>query len=153
MSDPEPIVCQIAADFYFSQPNSSRSGAKVFVADMLQLLRTPGLGARVKEATAACEADYPVLEPNLLQENLFAALFDDTMRSARPHPRLEDMAAARADTIVAEFTTERIDAALRHTTQYARISEHHWEVERAREREAEIARNRRRAPRKALYPC
>jgi hypothetical protein len=32
-------------------------------------------------------------------------------------------------------------------------SEHLWEVERAREREEEIARNRRRPPRKPLFSC
>jgi hypothetical protein len=70
---------------------------------------------------------------------------------AKPHPRLEDMALAYADTIVAEFTTDRIEAALRHAARTAAVSEHLWEVERAREREAEIARNRRKSRRKLPY--
>jgi hypothetical protein len=69
----------------------------------------------------------------------------------RPHPRREDMAAAAADTIVAEFTTDRVEAALQRAARHAAASEHLWEVERAREREAEIARNRRKPPRKLPY--
>jgi hypothetical protein len=61
------------------------------------------------------------------------------------------MGAAYADTIAAEFTTDRIEAALRHAARHAAASEHLWEVERAREREAEIARNRRRPLRKLPY--
>ena len=139
---------EVAGDYYFSLPNSTRSGARVFVDDMLELLRTPGLGSRVREAAAACEAAYPIINPNPFQENLRPAIFDCYIRSARPHPRREDMAAAAADTIVAEFTTDRVEAAL-----HAAVSEHLWEIEQARWREEEIARNRRRPKRAKLYPC
>ena len=151
--DLETVVRKVAADYYFSLPNSTRSGARVFVDDMLELLRTPGLGSRVREAAAACEADYPIINPNPFQENLRPAIFDCYTRSARPHPRREDMAAAGADTIVAEFTTDRVEAALQRAARHAAASAHLWEVERAREREAEIARNRPRPKRAKLYPC
>ena len=92
--DLETVVREVAGDYYFSLPHSTRSGARVFVDDMLELLRTPGLGSRVREAAAACEADYPIINPNPFQENLRPAIFDCYTRSARPHPRREDMAAA-----------------------------------------------------------
>ena len=41
MSDAATIVREVAADYYFSLPHSTRSGAAVLVDDMLQLLRTP----------------------------------------------------------------------------------------------------------------
>jgi hypothetical protein len=62
------------------------------------------------------------------------------------------MAAAYADTIIAEFTPWRVEAALQHAARMAAASEHLWEIEQARWREAEIARNRRKLPRKPLYP-
>jgi hypothetical protein len=153
MSDLETVVRQVAGDYYFSLPHSTRSGARVFVDDMLELLRTPGLGSRVREAAAACEAEYPIINPNPFQENLRAAIFDCYMRSARPHPRRQDMAAAAADTIVAEFTTDRVEAAQQRAARHAAASEHLWEIEQARWREAEIARNRPRPKRVKLYPC
>lgn len=147
------VVREVAADYYFSLPNSTRSGARDFVDDMLELLRTPGLGSRVREAAAACEAAYPIINPNPFQENLRPAIFDCYTRSARPHPRREDMAAAGADTIVAEFTTDRVEAALQRAARHAAASEYLWEIEQARWREEEIARNRRRPKRVKLYPC
>ena len=83
--DLETVVREVAGDYYFSLPNSTRSGARVFVDDMLELLRTPGLGSRVREAAGACEADYPIINPNPFQENLRPA--NCYIRSARPHPR------------------------------------------------------------------
>lgn len=151
MSGLESTVREVTGDYYFSLPHSTRSGGRVFVDDMVQLLQTPGLGSRSTEAAAACEAAYPVVNPNPVQENLRAAIIDAYMRSAKPHQHLEDMALAYADTIVAEFTTDRIEAALRHAARMAAASEHLWEVERAREREAEIARNRRKSRRKLPY--
>jgi len=68
-------------------------------------------------------------------------------RVVRPHPRLEDQAAAFADTIIAQFRPDYVAAALRHAARFATASEHHMQVEQARWREAEIARNRRKPPR------
>ena len=39
----DDVVREVAADYYFSLPHSTRSGAAVFVDEMLQLLRFPGL--------------------------------------------------------------------------------------------------------------
>jgi hypothetical protein len=147
----EDIVREVAAHFYFEQPFSTRSGARVFVDGVLTIVRSPGLLARAREAAAVCEADYPVSNPNPFQENLRAAIFDRYMRSARPHPRREDMGAAYADTIAAEFATDRIEAALRRAAQHAAASEHLMRVEQARRREEEIARNRREPLRKLPY--
>ena len=152
MSDLETVVREVAADYYFDLPHSTHAGAAVFVQEILQVLHMPGLGARAREAAAACEVDYPVLNPNLFQENLRAAIIDRYRRVARPHPRLGDQAAAFADTIIAEYTSAVIEAALAHAARLA-AAEHLMQIEQARWREDEIARNRRRPRRKALYPC
>jgi hypothetical protein len=152
MSDLETVMREVAPDYYFLQPGSTRSGVRAFVDDMFDFLQTPGLVPRAREAAQVCEAE-PVRNPNVFQEILRAAVFDFYRRSVRPHPRLDDMAAAFADTIIAPFTLDRIETALRRAERLSAVSEHLWEVERAREREAEIARNRRRPPRKPLYPC
>lgn len=153
MADLVDVMREVAADYYFSLPHSTRSGARVFVDEVLQILQTPGLGSRAREAAAACQAAYPVANPNPVQEKLRAAIIDAYARSAKPHPRLEDRAAAYADTIIAEFATDRIEAALARAARHATASEHLWEIEQARMREMEIARNRRRPPRKPLYQC
>jgi hypothetical protein len=152
MSDLETVVREVAADYYFSLPHSTRSGAAVFIDAMLQLLQMPGLGARAREAAGAREADDPVLNPTPLQESLRAAIVDRYMRVAHPHPRLEDKAAAFADTIVGQFAPQHVEPALRRAERHAAASQHLWEVEQARERELEIARNRPRPRRRPLYP-
>jgi hypothetical protein len=47
----------------------------------------------------------------------------------------------------------RIDWALQHAERLAAASDHLMEVEQARWREQEIARNRHKPPRKKLYDC
>ena len=153
MSDLETVAREVAADYYFDLPHSTHSGAAVFLQEILQVLHMPGLGARAREAAAACEVDYPVLNPNLFQQNLRAAIIDRYRRVARPHPRLADQAAAFADTIIAEYTSAVIEAALARAARLAAASEHLMRIEQARWREDEIARNRRRPRKKALYPC
>jgi len=151
MSDLETVVREVAPDYYYSVPNSTRSGVRVFLDDMLELLHTPGLVARAREAAGVCEADYPVLNPTALQESLRAAIIDRYIRTVRQHPRLEDQAAAFADTIIAAYTPDRIEAALQRAARMSAASEHLIEIEQARWREMEIARNRRKPPRKAIY--
>jgi hypothetical protein len=148
----DDVVREVSADYYFSLPHSTRSGAAVFVDEMLKLL-TPELVARAREAAGACEADYPVLSPTVLQERLLAAIVDRYRRIVRPHPRLADQAAAFAETIIAAFGPEAEAAALRYARRMASASEHLAQVEYARAREEEIARNRRKPPRRPLYPC
>jgi hypothetical protein len=48
---------------------------------------------------------------------------------------------------------ERVEAALRRAARMSAASKHLMEIEQARWREIEIARNRREPPRKPLYPC
>jgi hypothetical protein len=151
MSELEPVMHDVAPVYYFMQPGSTRSGVRVFVEDMFNILYTPGLVPRAREAAQICEAQ-PVINPNAFQERLRAAVFDLYRRTVRAHPRLDDMAAAFAETIIEPFTSWRIETALQRAERLAAASEHLWEVERAREREAEIARNRRRPRRKPLYP-
>ena len=79
---------------------------------MLQLLHMSGVVPRAREAAAACEADYPVVNPHPFQENLRAAFIDGYTRTVRPHPRLADQAAAFADTIIAQFSPEYVEPAL-----------------------------------------
>jgi hypothetical protein len=97
------------------------------------------------------EVDYPVETPDLFQESLRAAIVDRYHRVARPHPRLEDQAAAFANTIIAQFRPGYVEAALRRTARFAAASKHHMQLEQARRREEEIARNRRKPPRRKLY--
>jgi len=96
MTDAATIVREVAADYYFSLPHSTRSGAAVFVDEMLQLLHMSGVVPRARETAAACEADYPVVNPHPFQEILRAAFIDGYRRTVRPHPRLADQAAAFA---------------------------------------------------------
>jgi len=124
MSELETVVREVVPDYYYSLPHSTRSGCRVFVDDLLEILHTPGLGARAREAAAACDPAYPVLNPTPLQENLRSAIIDRYLRANWKHPRLEDMAAAYADTVVAEFTPWRVEAALQHAARMAAASEH-----------------------------
>ena len=153
MTDAATIVREVAADYYFSLPHSTRSGAAVFVDEMLQLLHMSGVVPRAREAAAACEADYPVVNPHPFQEILRAAFIDGYRRTVRPHPRLADQAAAFADTIIARFSPEYVEPALQRAARLAAASEHLMQVQQARWREEEIARNRPRPKRVKLYPC
>jgi hypothetical protein len=146
----DDVVREVSADYYFSLPGSTGSGAAVLVDEMLQLLHSPGLLARARDASV-CEVDYPVVNPDSFQDSLRAAIIDRYRRVVRPHPRLEDQAAAFADTIIAQFRPGYVEAALRRAARYAAASEHHMQVEQARWREEEIARNRRKPPRRKLY--
>ena len=92
MSELETVMHEVAPDYYFMQPGSTRSGVRVFVEDMFNILYTPGLVPRAREAAQICEAE-PVINPNAFQERLRAAVFDLYRRTVRPHPRLDDMAA------------------------------------------------------------
>jgi hypothetical protein len=151
MTDLVEVVASVAGDHYFSLPlsTSSRREGDLFVGEMVGVLHKPGLLARVREAARDCEAD-PVLDPSTLQQNLRAALIDRFMAISRPHPRLADQAAAFADTIIAEYGLAVETAALKRARQLATAPS--LEIERAREREAEIARNRPRPARRPLYP-
>jgi hypothetical protein len=153
MSDDLLSIVRLAAvDLYFEFPNTTRAGAVVFADEMLKLL-TPGLVARAREAAAACEADYPVLNPTPFQESLRRGIIDAYCRTVRAHPRLDDQAAAFAETIIEPFGREAEAAALRYANRMGTASEHLAQVEHARAREEEIRRNRRKPPRRPLYPC
>jgi hypothetical protein len=129
MSDLETVMQEVAPDYYFLQPGSTRSGVGAFVDDMFDILHTPGLVPRAREAAQICEA-VPVTNPNAFQEKLRAAVFDLYRRTVRPHPRIEDMAAAFADTLVAPFTSERIEtrliAACQDASAIAQLNQTAW---------------------------
>jgi hypothetical protein len=152
MSDLVDIVREVAADYYLSLPHSTRSGAAVFVDEMLKLLM-PELVTRARSAAGACEPDCVVENPTVLQEDLRSAIVDRYTRTARPHPRLADQAAAFAETIIVAFGPAQESSALGYARRMAAASEHLMRVEQARWREEEIARNRRKPPRRKLYDC
>jgi hypothetical protein len=151
MSDLLEVVRLVALDHYLEQPGATRTGAAVFVDEMLKLL-TPELVGRARSAAGACEADYVESDPTPLQVRLRAAIIDRYRRTVRPHPRLEDQAAAFADTIISNFGPAAEKVALDHAGRLAAATEHLMQAEYAREREKEIARNRPRPPRRPLYP-
>jgi hypothetical protein len=73
--------------------------------------------------------------------------------SYRPHPRNVDRARAAAEVIVAEVPPWVERQAFELASRHQHMTESESQEEAAHEREAEIERNRRRPPRKALYPC
>ena len=105
-----------------------------------------------RDAASQCSAPW-VENATLLQQRLREALIDFYKQSARSHPRIEDQARAFAETVIAEVGPEVESAALRQVERMQHLSDIEWQYAQAVEREEEIARNRRRPRRKALYPC
>jgi hypothetical protein len=151
MSDLLEVVRLVVVDHYLELPGATRNGATVFVEEMLKLL-TPELVGRARSAAGACEADYVENDPTPLQVRLRAAIIDRYRRTVRPHPRIDDQAAAFADTIILNFGPMAEKVALDHAERLAAASEWMMRAEEAREREREIARNRPRPRRRPLYP-
>jgi hypothetical protein len=105
-----------------------------------------------RDAASRCSASW-VENASLLQQRLREALFDFYKQSARSHPRIEDQAHAFAEAVIAEVGPTVESDALWQVARLEHLSEVEWQYAQAVEREAEIARNRRRPRRKALYPC
>ena len=149
----EEVIKAVLVDFYWETvPQPTRQGAGIFVNYLMDHLRGPGVMRNARDAASQCSAPW-VENATLLQRRLREALVDFYKQSARPHPRIEDQARAFAETVIAEVGPEVESAALVQVERMQHLSEIEWQYAQAVEREAEIARNRRRPRRKALYPC
>jgi hypothetical protein len=105
-----------------------------------------------REAASQCSAPW-VENATLLQRRLREALVDFYEQSARSHPQIEDQASAFTEAVIAEVGPTVESAALMQVERMQHLSEIEWQYAQAVAREEEIARNRRRPRRKALYPC
>ena len=149
----DEVIKAVLVDFYWeTMPQPTRQGAGIFVNYLMDHLRGPGVMRNARDAASQCSAPW-VENATLLQRRLREALVDFYKQSARPHPRIEDQARAFAETVIAEVGPEVESAALVQVERMQHLSEIEWQYAQAVEREAEIARNRRRPRRKALYPC
>jgi hypothetical protein len=150
----EEIIWAVVVDHYIAtapQP-PTRQGLALLANYLMDHLRSPGIMRNAREAASQCSAPW-VENATLLQRRLREALVDFYKQSARPHPRIEDQARAFAETVIAEVGPEVESAALVQVERMQHLSEIEWQYAQAVEREAEIARNRRRPGRRALYPC
>jgi hypothetical protein len=111
----------------------------------------PTVITRAMEAANGCDVQ-PVDPKSGLQERLADALRDSFTQWRPPHPRDRDKARAFAEVIVAEITPAVDREAFETAARRQHMTESELAEEAAREREAEIERNRRRPPRKPLYP-
>ena len=150
----EEIIWAVVVDHYIAtapQP-PTRQGLALFANYLMDHLRSPGVMRNAREAASQCSAPW-VENATLLQQRPREALVDFYKQSARSHPRIEDQARAFAETVIAEVGPEVESAALVQVERMQHLSEIEWQYAQAVEREAEIARNRRRPRRRALYPC
>jgi hypothetical protein len=148
----EVIMAAVVDGYWETSPQPTRQGAGIFVNYVMNHLRGLGVIPRAREAASRCSA-LCVENASLLQKRLREALVDFYKRAARPHPRIEDQARAFAETVIAEFGSMIESAAFRQVARLEHLSEVEWQYAQAVAREEEIARNRRRPPRRPLYPC
>ena len=149
MSDLEDVVAAVAdrhyADFY-----PTGRGRDLFGCEMLGVLRRQGMLASAYDAANACQVPPDDGQRSEFQQALWHALRDLYLQKSRPHPLQMTKAEAFAGTVVAEFTMATELEAVRRSEESGSLARAEYE---AREREAEIARNRRRPPRRPIYPC
>ena len=149
----DEVIKAVLVNFYWETvPQPTRQGAGIFVNYLMDHLRGPGVMRNARDAASQCSAPW-VENATLLQQRLREALVDFYKQSARPHPRIEDQARAFAETVIVEVGPQVESAALRQVERMQHLSEIEWQYAQAVAREEEIARNRRRPRRKALYPC
>jgi hypothetical protein len=150
----EEVIKAVLVDHYIAtapQP-ATRQGLALFVNYMMDQLRGPGVMRNAADAASQCCAPW-VGDATLLQQRLREALIDFYQHTARSHPRIEDQAHAFAETVIAELGPAVESVALRQVERLQHLSEIEWQYAQAVAREDEIARNRRRPKRRALYPC
>jgi hypothetical protein len=133
-------------------PSPTPKGAETFTQCILDRVFALGVIPRAMEAARACDVQR-VYGKSVLQEKLADALRDFFSSIATAHPRNHDKASAFAEVIVAEIPPAIEQQAFDTAAWRQYMTEHELQEEAAREREAEIERNRRRPPRKSLYPC
>jgi hypothetical protein len=154
------VIATAARGYYFDTasnpsyalPAPTPAGAEIFTHFMVERVFAPGVMPRALEAARECDV-RPVYNKSLLQQRLADALVDFMPQLWRPHPRNVDRARAAAEVIVAEVPPWVERQAFELASRHQHMTESESQEEAAHEREAEIERNRRRPPRKALYPC
>ena len=149
----EEVIKAVLVDYCIGTvPQATRQGVALFVNYMMDQLRLAGVMARAWEAAGQCSAPW-VDNATLLQQRLSEALVDFYKQSARSHPRIEDQASAFAETVINELGQSAEAAALTQVERLQHLSEIQWQYAQAVAREDEIARNRPKRRRRALYPC
>jgi hypothetical protein len=151
MNELDSVVRVWAADYYLALPDARRAGVGVFVADMLELLRLPGVLGRARKAAQVRKTDYVVVDLTPAQTSLRAAIIDHYRRASRQHPHLADEATAFADAVVTFFRPDTVEAAVDHADRCGAAAERLAETEHAWWSKAQIARNQRPPSRRRLY--
>jgi hypothetical protein len=152
-------IVAVARSYYFetsSNPTFALSpptpkGAGIFAQCILDRVFAQDVIRCAMAAASGCDVQ-PVHPKSPLQERLANVLRDSFPLGRRPHPLNHDQAKAFAEVIVAGITPEVEGQAFDTAARRQHMTGSELLEEAAREREAEIERNRRRPPRKPLYP-
>jgi hypothetical protein len=152
------VVATVARSYYFDTssnelyalPPPTPAGTEIFAHYILDCV----FDVMPKAIEAARDCDVrTVHDKSVLQQRLFDALLDFLPQIWKPHPRNDDRARAVAEVMVAEVGPVVEKQAFESASRRQHMSDWDLQQEEAQEREDEIARNRRRPGRKALYPC
>jgi hypothetical protein len=154
------VIATAARGYYFDTasnpsyalPAPTPAGAEIFTHFMVERVFAPGVMPRALEAARECDV-RPVYNKSVFQQRLFDTLVDFMPQLWKPHLRNTDRARAVAEVVVAEVPAWVERKAFELASRLQHMTESESQEEAAHEREAEIERNRRRPPRKALYPC
>jgi hypothetical protein len=151
------VVATVARGYYFDTSTNpsyalrapTPAGTEIFAKYILDRVFAPGVMPRAMEAARECDV-RTVHDKSVLQQRLFDALCDFLPQLWRPHPRNADRARAAGEVMVAEVGPAVEKRAFEAASRRQHMTEGELQQEEAREREAEIERNRRR-PRRRLY--
>jgi hypothetical protein len=141
----------LSSDPASALPSPTPKGAEIFAQCIHDRVFAPGVIPRAMEAARACDVQR-VHGKSVLQERLADALRDYFSSIATAHPRNHDKASAFAEVIVAEIPPAIEGQAFDTAARRQHMTESELQEEEARERDAEIERNRRRQRRGPLYP-
>ena len=124
----------------------------LFVNYLMNDLRGPGVMRNAREAASQCSAPW-VENATLLQRRLREALVDFYEQSAGRTPRSRTRQAPSRKPSSPRWARRSKAQRSCRSSGCQHLSEIEWQYAQAVAREEEIARNRRRPRRKALYPC
>lgn len=152
------VIATAARGYYFDTasnpsyalPAPTPAGAEIFTHFMVERVFAPGVMPWALEAARKCDV-RSVYNKSLLQQRLADTLVDFMPQLWRPHPRNVDRARAGAEVIVAEVGPAVEKQAFEAASRLQHMTELEMQEEAAQERELEIARNRRKPPRRKLY--
>ena len=146
----------VFAGWYDDQAaHPTMDGRTAFVSFLIDWLRQPGTMSRAWNAAIECSGPEYELDTHL-QHRVYDLLLEVYPQTGRSHVS-KTVAEARADAfakpVASELTADIEDAAWLKVKRIQFLSDAEERRQHWRERDAEMARNRPRPPRRKLYPC